>query len=129
MLRNFLKFSFLILIILTVGCARKGNITGGLKDTIAPKIIISKSIQNKDIYNQKEVRFTISDDFSGIKTFNGFLNDQWILFEYESKLKRIIHTFDDTKLLDGMNTLKLVVVDNVGNSTTFETQFIRSLKK
>lgn len=99
------------------------------KDTIAPKIIISKSIQNKDIYNQKEVHFTISDDFSGIKTFNGYLNDQWILFEYESKLKRIIHTFDDTKLLDGMNTLKLVVVDNVGNSTTFETQFIRSLKK
>ena len=99
------------------------------KDTIAPKIIISKSIQNKDISNQKEIRFTISDDFSGIKTINGYLNEKWILFEYESKLKRIIHTFDDSKLVEGLNTLKLLVVDNVGNSSTFETQFTRSIKK
>ena len=99
------------------------------KDTIAPRITIAKSIQNKDISNQKEVRFTISDDFSGIKTINGFLNEKWILFEYESKLKRIIHTFDDSKLVEGLNILKLLVVDNVGNSTTFETQFTRSIKK
>jgi hypothetical protein len=29
---------------------------------------------------------------------------------------------------DGANDLKVVVVDNVGNSTTFETRFFRSQK-
>ena len=90
---------------------------------------MSKSIENKWITNQKSISLTISDDLSGIKTFAGYLNDKWVLFEYESKLKRITHTFDDNYLLEGANKLKVIVSDNVGNSTIFETQFNRSQKK
>lgn len=99
------------------------------KDTIAPKITIAKPIQDKWISSQKSVVVTISDDLSGIKTYNGYINDQWVLFEYESKLKRLTHVFDDNLLLEGKNNLKVVVTDNVGNSTIFETQFNRSQKK
>ena len=99
------------------------------KDVTVPKISMSKSIENKWISNQKSISLTISDDLSGIKTFAGFLNDKWVLFEYESKLKRITHTFDDNYLLEGANKLKVIVSDNVGNSTIFETQFNRSQKK
>ena len=98
------------------------------QDTIAPKITIAKAIQDKDITNQKQIKLTISDDFSGIKTYNGYLNDNWILFEYESKLKRLTYTFDDRFLVEGTNKLKVIVTDNVGNSTTFETQFIKNLQ-
>lgn len=98
------------------------------KDTVAPKISISKSIENKWISAQKSLVLTISDDFSGIKSFSGYLNDQWVLFEYEPKLKRITHVFDAKYLLEGANKLKLVVTDNVGNSSIFETQFNRSQK-
>lgn len=99
------------------------------KDTVAPKISIAKPIQDKWITAQKSIVITISDDFSGIKSYNGYINDKWVLFEYESKLRRLTHVFDDALLLEGKNNLKLVVTDNVGNSTIFETQFNRSQKK
>jgi len=99
------------------------------KDTVAPKITIAKSIEGKWITDKKSIQLTISDDLSGIKTYNGYLNDQWVLFEYESKTKKITHTFDNKLLLEGQNKLKVVVTDNVGNSTIFETQFFRSQKK
>lgn len=99
-----------------------------VQDYIAPKITITKSIEGKWISEQKSIVVTISDDFSGIKSYNGYLNGKWILFEYESKLKRLTHTFDDGMVAEGENILKIVVTDNVGNSTTFETKFFRSQK-
>ena len=100
-----------------------------VKDVIAPKISMSKSIENKWITGQKSISLTISDELSGIKTYNGYLNGKWILFEYESKLKRLTHAFVDELLNEGKNNLKVVVTDNVGNSTIFETQFNISIKK
>ena len=100
-----------------------------MKDTVAPKINISKSIEGKWITGQKGLSFTISDDLSGIKTYNGYINDVWVLFEYEPKTKKLTHDFDDKLLLEGQNKLKVVVTDNIGNSTIFETQFFRSQKK
>jgi murein DD-endopeptidase MepM/ murein hydrolase activator NlpD len=99
-----------------------------MKDTVAPKINISKSIEGKWITAQKSVSLIISDEFSGVKTYNGYLNDVWVLFEYESKLNKITHVFKDNLLLEGANKLKVVVTDNVGNSSIFETQFNRSQK-
>ena len=99
------------------------------KDTIAPKISIAKPIDGKWLSNQKTVQLTISDALSGIKSYNGFLNGKWILFEYENKTNTITHYFDDGIVAEGKNDLKVVVTDNVGNSTIFETQFFRSQKK
>jgi murein DD-endopeptidase MepM/ murein hydrolase activator NlpD len=100
-----------------------------VKDVIAPKVSMAKPIQDKWITGQKSINVTISDDLSGVKTYNGYLNGKWVLFEYESKLKRLTHTFVDVLLNEGKNNLKVVVTDNVGNSTIFETQFNMSLKK
>jgi len=99
------------------------------KDTIAPKIYMAKSIEGKWLTDKKSIQFTISDDLSGIKTYNCFINDKWVLFEYEPKTKKLTHSFDDKLLLEGQNKLKIEVTDNVGNSTIFETNFFRSQKK
>ena len=98
------------------------------KDTVAPRISIGKSIEGKWISSQKSISLTISDDLSGIKTYNGFLNGNWVLFEYEHKAKRIKHVFDAAFLNEGQNDLKVIVLDNLGNSAIFETQFFRSQK-
>jgi murein DD-endopeptidase MepM/ murein hydrolase activator NlpD len=98
------------------------------KDTVAPSISIGKSIEGKWISSQKFISLTISDDLSGIKTYNGFLNGKWVLFEYEYKAKRIKHVFDAAFLNEGQNDLKVIVLDNLGNSAIFETQFFRSQK-
>jgi hypothetical protein len=93
-----------------------------------PKVKIDKKIGGKWISQQNELIFTISDDLSGIKSYQGAINGKWILLEYEPKTKKLIHRFSDGIVAEGKNDLKIVVTDNVGNSTIFETQFFRSQK-
>jgi hypothetical protein len=71
------------------------------------------------------LQLAISDNLSGINKFDGFLNGKWILFEFDYKTKKIIHNFSDGIFVEGRNDLKVVVSDNVGNSTIFETHFFR----
>ncbi|MFV5702684.1 M23 family metallopeptidase [Flavobacterium sp. XS2P12] len=98
-------------------------------DTTAPKISIAKPIEGKWLSDQKTIQLTINDEVSGIKSYNGYLNGNWILFEYDNKTKRLIHNFSDGIISEGANDLKVEVIDNVGNSTIFETRFFRSQKK
>ncbi|URC12931.1 M23 family metallopeptidase [Flavobacterium sp. B183] len=121
------------------GTVRKGDVFtakskilgqfGLVLDTIAPVIKIVKPIQDKWVTGVKKIEFIINDASSGIKSYNGYLNGNWILFEYESKSRKITHTFDDTLLAEGANDLKIEVIDNVGNSAIFETHFFRSQQK
>jgi hypothetical protein len=98
------------------------------KDGTPPKIKADKSIGGKWISNLNELVFTVSDNLSGIKKYEGYLNGQWILLEYDPKTKKLIHHFSDGIVTEGKNELKIVVTDNVGNSTIFETHFFRSQK-
>jgi murein DD-endopeptidase MepM/ murein hydrolase activator NlpD len=98
-------------------------------DTIAPKISIAKNIQGKSIGKDKTIVFKITDEMSGIKSYQGFLNEKWILFEYDNKSARIVYQVNEADLVDGENQLKLIVSDNLGNSAIFETSFFRSQKK
>ncbi|KIA99203.1 peptidase M23 [Flavobacterium sp. KMS] len=102
---------------------------GLVLDTIKPTISIAKTIQDKWISDVKKIQFTISDSMSGIKSYNGYLNGNWILFEYDNKTKKITHDFNDGIVAEGANDLKIEVVDNVGNSAIFETRFFRSQTK
>jgi murein DD-endopeptidase MepM/ murein hydrolase activator NlpD len=101
---------------------------GLVLDTIAPVIKIAKPIEGKWV-SDKRIQFTISDSSSGIKSYNGYLNGDWVLFEYDNKTRKITHKFDDTLLAEGANDLKIEVIDNVGNSAIFETRFFRSQQK
>ncbi|MFV5695085.1 M23 family metallopeptidase [Flavobacterium sp. LB3P122] len=98
-------------------------------DTIAPTITIAKPIEGKWLSGQKTIQLTINDSLSGIKSYNGYLNGNWILFEYDNKTKKLIHNFSDGIVGEGDNHLKVDVIDNVGNSTIFEIHFFRSQKK
>lgn len=98
------------------------------RDTIAPRISPVNIPEGKWLSKQWSIQLTISDNLSGIKSYNGYLNGKWILFEYDYKTKKITHEFDDNFILAGRNDLKVVVSDNVGNSTIFETHFFRSKK-
>ncbi|SHK99431.1 M23 family metallopeptidase [Flavobacterium xanthum] len=99
-----------------------------IADTVAPKISIATPIEGKWISDQKTIQLVINDEGSGIKSYNGYLNGKWVLFEYDNKTKKLTHFFSDGIASDGGNDLKVVVVDNVGNSTTFESRFFRSQK-
>lgn len=119
--------------------SRKGNVFttksktlgqyGLVVDTVAPTVRIAKSIEGESLTGVKSIQFTISDNLSGIKSYNGYLNGIWVLFEYDNKTKRITHQFDDALMKEGANDLKIEVVDNMGNATVFETRFLRGQQK
>ncbi|MEY2868221.1 MAG: hypothetical protein RIR01_645 [Bacteroidota bacterium] len=97
-------------------------------DTTAPTISIAKPIEGRWITNEKSIQLFISDSGSGIKSYNGYLNGNWILFEYDAKTRKITYDFGKEFLVEGANELKVIVTDQVGNSSAFETRFFRSQK-
>ena len=97
-------------------------------DTTAPTVSIGKSIEGRWLSTQKTIQLAINDSGSGIKSYDGYLNGNWILFEYDTKTRKITHNFSDGIVAEGANDLKVIVIDNVGNSTIFESQFFRSQK-
>ncbi len=99
-----------------------------VKDVVSPKVTPIGFKEGQWLSSQNMLAFLISDDLSGIQSYNGYLNGQWVLFEYDYKTQKITHQFSDAIVKEGKNELKLVVVDNVGNSTIFETHFFRTQK-
>lgn len=69
--------------------------------------------------------FKIEDDLSGIKTYNGYINDNWVLFEFDAKSGRISYRIDADKLSRSKeaHTLKIYVMDERNNIESFQGQF------
>ncbi|HTG67088.1 MAG TPA: M23 family metallopeptidase [Flavobacterium sp.] len=97
-------------------------------DTTAPTITIAKPIEGRWLSAEKTIQLYIRDSGSGIKSYKGYLNGNWILFEYDAKSRKITHQFSDGIVAEGANDLKVVVTDQLGNETTFESHFFRSQK-
>ncbi|WP_255070265.1 M23 family metallopeptidase [Lacihabitans sp. LS3-19] len=70
---------------------------------------------------QESLKFRISDGLSGIKTIECFVNDEWVLMNFEYKNGMIwSEKLDQTKPFLGNVVLK--VTDNCNNIQTFETE-------
>ncbi len=75
--------------------------------------------------NFRYLKVKIDDNLSGISNYRATVNDKWILMEYEYKTKTLTYDFNDNIVTEGKNNFKLIVTDNVGNSSTFEALFYR----
>ena len=93
------------------------------KDTIAPLIYKPSFSDGANLEKQQTLKVSISDNLSGIASYNAYLNGKWILMEYENKLNRLTHNLSDGVYINGANKFKVIVKDNLGNSTTFESNF------
>ncbi|RZV65557.1 MAG: M23 family peptidase, partial [Flavobacteriaceae bacterium] len=71
------------------------------------------------------LKVKINDDLSGIRNYRATVNGKWILMEYNAKKGILTHDFNDNIVNDTKNLLKIIVTDNVGNSSTFEATFFR----
>ena len=96
-----------------------------LFDNQIPKIYSCNFKNNDWISNYRYLTIKISDSQSGIKSYDGFIDDQWILMEYDAKLKKLTYDFNDKKLVGSKHIFKLVVSDNVGNTNIYESTFYR----
>ena len=101
-----------------------GSYTLGIDDE-KPKIEAINFKNGSWISNYRYLKVKISDEISGIKNYRATINDQWILMEYDSKTQTLTHDFNDEIIKETKNNLKIIVTDNVGNSSTFETTFYK----
>jgi len=95
------------------------------RDSIAPKIQPLNFKPNQWLSKFKFIRIKISDDFSGIKSYRGTINGEWVLFEYEPKRKELTYQFSDKIFNSTKHELRLEVEDNTGNKAIYETSFLR----
>ncbi len=94
-------------------------------DTTKPKITPINFSDRKWISKENYLKVKIDDDLSGISSYRATINGKWILMEYDYKTDMLTYDFDDNVIKDTENNLKVIVTDNVGNSTTFEATFFR----
>lgn len=72
----------------------------------------------------KRISFRVTDNFSGIDRYELYIDGEWRTLNYAPLQSTLYHTFD-TPLCSGVHTLKLRVVDGVGNIAIFTDKFYR----
>ncbi|MFN7593933.1 MAG: peptidoglycan DD-metalloendopeptidase family protein [Bacteroidota bacterium] len=92
-------------------------------DTITPKITPTNFTPGQSTKN-KMLTLKITDNLSGIETYNFYVDNQWIVADYDAKNDLI--SIDISKQLSGEHILKAVVVDAVGNKKINTFKFIKS---
>ena len=94
-------------------------------DTESPKISAINFQDGKWLSKYRYLKVRIKDDLSGVRSYRATINGKWILMEYDYKKNTLVHDFNDNVITETNNKLKVIVTDNVGNSSTFEATFFR----
>lgn len=94
-------------------------------DTISPTIKPLNFQDGKWLSKSKYLKLKIDDDLSGISNYRATINGKWILMEYDYKKDTLTYSFEDDVISATENNLKVIVIDNIGNSSTFEATFFR----
>lgn len=94
-------------------------------DTVPPVINGNGLAKEYDLTGRHEIRIRITDDLSGIKSYNGTIDGNWALFEYDAKNSVIFYRFDEKRIVKGTNhKLVLTVSDNRNNINTLQRDFV-----
>lgn len=104
-------------------------------DTTAPKIKLiglekrkskTKETVNDtlDLSKAKQIAFRATDNLSGIKKYELFIDEKWVIMEYETKEDLLFYLFDEN-VGPGIHTLRINVSDDKGNKTSSSFIFKR----
>ena len=121
------KFSFLGNKIVDACIEAQTNVLGTYviaKDVIKPTI---KPINFKSegvISENWSLRVEIDDKETGVAKYDMYVNDEWVLADYDAKNKLLIYQIDD-HIKNGHNTFEVVVTDMVGNKCVYSTTLQR----
>ena len=115
MLKNNLKYTFFLLLLITVGCAKRGSITGGLKDTIAPVLKMSFPENFNTNFKGNEIKLVFDEN---IKLKN--LNKQLIISPPMKNEPLILPT-------TASKTITIKIKDTLQPNTTYSFNFGQSI--
>ncbi len=109
------------------GCMEVSTFTMGeyavKVDSIAPTVKASNFKDGQAVSTLKSLRFKISDDMTGIETYDIYLDDVWVLGQYDAKNALLYYEIDE-KMKKGTNNVKVVVTDGAGNKKTLKTKVV-----
>ncbi len=88
--------------------------------TIKPYNISPNKVMSKNTY----IGFTISDRETGIKSYDMYIDGQWVLTTFDAKTGGARYYFDE-RLASGEHEVTFIVKDRVGNSESYTTRFSR----
>ncbi len=88
-------------------------------DTIPPDIQEKKRKKKNKVEKGDVIAFKVKDDLSGISSYQGSLNGEWILIEFDPKNDLMTYTVDHM-IKKGNNNFVLTVTDDRGNKSIFE---------
>ncbi len=101
-----------------------GNFYIGI-DTVPPLIQANGLSPGINLTGKKEIRIKITDDLSGIKSYEGTIDEKWALFEYDQKNNILVYRFDEKRITSGTkHALSIKVIDNKDNISYFIREFI-----
>ena len=83
-------------------------------DSIPPVIKSLNFKENDTITSSVTLRCKITDDMTGIDSYNIYANDAWVLGQYDAKNDLLYYEVDE-HMKAGKNRVKIVVKDAVGN--------------
>jgi murein DD-endopeptidase MepM/ murein hydrolase activator NlpD len=72
----------------------------------------------------KKIFLRIGDNLSGVKTYNGKIDDKWVLMEWDYKSRILSYTFDDS-IAPGRHKFELAVGDAKNNFSQYIAEFTR----
>ena len=101
----------------------KTNVLGTyalVRDTVAPVIKPINFKSNGIITDNWSLRVAIEDKGCGIKRYAMYVNDEWVLADYDAKNNMLMYQVDN-HIKSGYNAVKVVVEDMVGNETVYST--------
>ena len=90
-------------------------------DTIPPviepnRVHLSASGSILRMSGRSDLRFSVSDDLSGLEEVNGYINGRWVLFQWDPKRERIWYELSDEKHPAGAEVrVQITAKDAVGN--------------
>ena len=94
------------------------------KDSIRP-FVKPLNFKNKgSVAENWSLRVEIDDLETGISKYAMYINDEWVLADYDAKKKLLMYQIDN-RLKPGNNVLKVVVSDMVGNETIYTATILR----
>ena len=93
-------------------------------DTTAPTINPVSFHNNGSYSGNGKLSFKIEDDLSGIKSYNGYIDNKWALFEYDAKSNIISYQFDQSRIsTNTKHKLEIYITDYKDNTGIYEGTF------
>lgn len=91
-------------------------------DQEAPKITPLNIYENANMSSKSAIEFKATDNLAGIKSYNGYIDGEWVLFKYDGKNSKFFYEFDE-KVSRGKHKLVFQVEDEVGNIAEYKANF------